>query len=327
MALPDTVTPGGMDTENLIFSLNATMPVFLVMVLGYVLHKIRWVNDTFAGYLNGFVFKFALPIQLFQSLAGADFYAVWDMGVIVFSFVTTALSIGIMLLLARGLKDRSLRAEFVQAGYRSSQALLGAALMQNVYSDTSALSLILIGSVPLYNVAAVVLLTLMAPEGGHLDRKTVGKTLKGIITNPIILSIAVGMVWSLLRIPQPVILQKVVGSIAPTATPLGLIALGASIDLKKAASCWKPTVAATVLKLAVFVALFLPAAVWLGYRNETLLALLVMLGSPTTISSFPMARSLGHDGTLTSGAIVLTTVCSAFSFTGWLYLLKTLALI
>ena len=196
-----------MDTENLIFSLNATMPVFLVMVLGYVLHKIRWVNDTFAGYLNGCVFKFALPVQLFQSLAGADFYAVWDMGVIVFSFVTTALSIGIMLLLARGLKDRSLRAEFVQAGYRSSQALLGAALMQNVYSDTSALSLILIGSVPLYNVAAVVLLTLMAPEGGHLDRKTVGKTLKGIATNPIILSIAVGMVWSLLRIPQPGSLQ------------------------------------------------------------------------------------------------------------------------
>lgn len=316
-----------MDTENLIFSLNATMPVFLVMVLGYVLHKIHWVNDTFAGYLNGFVFKFALPIHLFQSLAGADFYAVWDMNIIVFSFVATALSIGIMLLFARGLKDRSLRAEFVQAGYRSSQALLGAALMQNVYTDTSALSLILIGSVPLYNVAAVVLLTLMAPEGGHMDRKMVGKTLKGVLTNPIILAIAVGMVWSLLRIPQPLILRKVVSSIAPTATPLGLIALGASIDLKKAAACWKPTVAATFLKLVGFAALFLPVAVWLGYRNEALLALLVMLASPTTISSFPMARSMGHDGTLTSGAVVLTTVCSAFAFTGWLYLLKTLALI
>jgi len=316
-----------MNTENLIFSLNATMPVFLVMVLGYVLHKIHWINDAFAGYLNGFVFKFALPIYLFQSLAGADFYAVWDVGLIVFSFVATALSILMMLVFARGLKDRSLRAEFVQAGYRSSQALLGAALMQNVYSDTSALSLILIGSVPLYNVTAVVLLTLMAPEGGHLDRKTLGRTLKGIVTNPIILSIAVGMVWSLLRIPQPLLLQRVVSSIAPTATPLGLIALGASIDLKKAVSCWKPTLAATVLKLVGFAAVFLPAAVWLGYRETTLLALLVMLASPTTISSFPMARSMGHDGTLTSGTVVLTTVCSAFTFTGWLYFLKTLALI
>lgn len=160
-----------------------------------------------------------------------------------------------------------------------------------------------------------------------MDRKTVGKTLKGVLTNPIILAIAVGMVWSLLRIPQPLILRKVVSSIAPTATPLGLIALGASIDLKKAAACWKPTVAATFLKLVGFAALFLPVAVWLGYRNEALLALLVMLASPTTISSFPMARSMGHDGTLTSGAVVLTTVCSAFAFTGWLYLLKTLALI
>ena len=318
---------GGINTENLIFSLNATMPVFLVMVLGYLLHRIRWVDDRFADYLNRFVFKFALPIQIFQSLAGADFYAVWDGGVIVFSFVVSLLSILLMLLLSLPLKNRSLQAEFTQVGYRSSQALLGAALMQNVYGETSALSLILIGSVPLYNVAAVVLLTLMAPDGGRLDRKTMGKTFKGIITNPIILSIAVGMLWSLLRIPQPVIFQRVVSSIAPTATPLGLIALGASIDLKKVLGCWKPTVVTTVFKLVVFAALFLPVAIWLGYRDAVLVAILVMLGSPTTVSCFTMARSMGHEGALTSGTIVLTTVCSAFAFTGWLYLLKTFALI
>lgn len=315
------------DTENLIFSLNATMPVFLVMVLGYVLHKIHWVNDSFANYLNGFVFKFALPVQIFQSLANADFYGVWDGGVIVFSFGVTAVSILLMLGLSCFLKDRSLRAEFTQAGYRSSQALLGTALMQNVYGETSALSLILIGSVPLYNVAAVVLLTLMAPDGGRLDRKTMGKTLRGVVTNPIIIAIAVGMGWSLLQIPQPVILQRLVGSIAPTATPLGLIALGASIDLRKVLGCWKPTVVTTAFKLVIFAALFLPAAIWLGYRNATLVAILVMLGSPTTVSCFPMARALGHDGTLTSGTIVLTTVCSAFAFTGWLYLLRTFGLI
>lgn len=318
---------GGMNTENLIFSLNATMPVFLVMVLGYLLHRIRWVNDSFANYLNGFVFKFALPFQIFQSLSQADFYAVWDGGVIVFSFVVTVLSILLMLGVSLPLKNRSLQAEFTQAGYRSSQALLGTALMQNVYGESSALSLILIGSVPLYNVMAVVLLTLMAPDGGRLDRKTMGKTLRGILTNPIILAIAVGMLWSVLRIPQPVIFQRIVGSIAPTATPLGLIALGASIDLKKVAACWKPTVVATVFKLVVFAALFLPVAVWLGYRNATLVAILVMLASPTTVSCFTMARSLGHDGSLSSGTIVLTTVCSAFAFTGWLYLLRTFGFI
>ena len=318
------------DTENLIFSLNATMPVFLMMVLGYVLHrKTSLLNDEFADYLNTFVFKLALPVQLFKSLSQEDFHAVWDSGMVLFCFAVSLASILLLLGLSIFLRDRSLRAEFVQAGYRGSQALLGVALLQNIYGSSvgaGSLALVLIGAVPLYNVAAVLLLTLMTP-GGRLDRKTVGKALRGIITNPIILGIAAGLVWSLLRLPQPVILQRAVSSLASTATPMGLLALGACIDPKKAAGCWKPTLIASLFKLVFFVMLFLPLAVKLGYRGETLTALLIMLGSPATVSCFSMARSMGHEGVLSASAVMLTTVCSAFTFTVWLYLLKSLALI
>lgn len=318
------------DTENLIFSLNATMPVFLMMVLGYVLHrKTPLLNDAFANYLNTFVFKLALPVQLFKSLSQEDFHTVWDGGMVLFCFGVSLASILLLLGLSAFLRDSSLRAEFVQAGYRGSQALLGVALLQNIYGSSAGagpLALVLIGAVPLYNVAAVLLLTLLAP-GGHLDRKMVGKALRGIITNPIILGIAAGLVWSLLRFPQPVILQRAVSSLAATATPLGLLALGASMDPKKAAGCWKPTLVASLFKLVLFVALFLPLAVKMGYRGETLAALLIMLGSPATVSGFSMARSMGHEGVLSASAVMLTTVCSAFTFTVWLYLLKTLALI
>lgn len=318
------------DTENLIFSLNATMPVFLMMVLGYALHrKTPLLNDAFASYLNTFVFKLALPVQLFKSLSQEDFHTVWDGGMVLFCFGVSLASILLLLGLSAFLRDSSLRAEFVQAGYRGSQALLGVALLQNIYGSSAGagpLALVLIGAVPLYNVAAVLLLTLLAP-GGHLDRKTVGKALRGIITNPIILGIAAGLVWSLLRFPQPVILQRAVSSLAATATPLGLLALGASMDPKKAAGCWKPTLVASLSKLVLFVALFLPLAVKMGYRGETLAALLIMLGSPATVSGFSMARSMGHEGVLSASAVMLTTVCSAFTFTVWLYLLKTLALI
>ena len=318
------------DTENLIFSLNATMPVFLMMVLGYVLHrKTSLLNDEFADYLNTFVFKLALPVQLFKNLSQEDFHAVWDSGMVLFCFAVSLASILLLLGLSIFLRDRSLRAEFVQAGYRGSQALLGVALLQNIYGSSvgaGPLALVLIGAVPLYNVAAVLLLTLMTP-GGRLDRKTVGKALRGIITNPIILGIAAGLVWSLLRLPQPVILQRAVSSLASTATPMGLLALGACIDPKKAAGCWKPTLIASLFKLVFFVMLFLPLAVKLGYRGETLTALLIMLGSPATVSCFSMARSMGHEGVLSASAVMLTTVCSAFTFTVWLYLLKSLALI
>ena len=297
-----------------------------MMVLGFLLHKTPLLDDNFASKMNNFVFKAALPVQLFKSLAESDFHTVWDGKIVLFCFVVSLISIFIMLGASFLLKDKSLRAEFTQAGYRSSQALLGAALLENIYGTTGPLALILIGAVPLYNVAAVILLTLMTPDG-HLNRKTLIKTLKGVVTNPIILGIAAGLLWSLLGIPQPVIFQRAVSNFAATATPLGLIALGASIDLKKAAGCLKPTLVCSTFKLVIFAAAFLPFAVLIGCRGELLVAMLVMLASPTTVSCFSMARSMGHEGVLSSSTVMITTIFSAFTFTAWLYLLKSFGLI
>ena len=89
----------------------------------------------------------------------------------------------------------------------------------------------------------------------------------------------------------------------------------------------KPTLIASALKLVVLAAIFLPMAVRLGYRESELVAILVMLGSATTVSSFVMARNMGYEGILTSSIVMVTTLCSAFTLTGWLFLLKTLGLV
>jgi predicted permease len=152
-------------------------------------------------------------------------------------------------------------------------------------------------------------------------------TLKSIVTNPIILGIAVGMIWSLLKIPQPVILSKSVTYLGNMATPLSLIALGASFKFGEAKGKLPVTLGIAALKLVLFCAVFLPIAVKLGFRGEKLIAILVMLGSATTGSCFVMAKNLGHKGTITAFAVMLTTLLSAFTLTGWLFVLKTLGYI
>ena len=89
----------------------------------------------------------------------------------------------------------------------------------------------------------------------------------------------------------------------------------------------RPALLATAMKLLVMTGAFLPAAIWLGFRNEQLVAILVMLGSATTVSCFVMARNMGHEGVLTSSVVALTTCASAFTLTFWLYLTKSLSLI
>lgn len=185
----------------------------------------------------------------------------------------------------------------------------------------------IIGSVPLYNVMAVVVLSFFKPERKKLDKEVWMTTLKGIVTNPIILGIIAGLVWSALKLPMPSILEKTVSDVGATATPLGLMAMGASFDLKKAFGKAKPAVTASVMKLVLFAALFLPLAVWMGFRREELVAILVMLGSATTVSCFVMAKNMGHEGVLTSSVVMLTTLFSAFTLTGWLYVLRSMGMV
>lgn len=313
--------------ENLIFSLNATIPIFLMMLLGMLFRKLRWMDEVFAAKMNKFVFLVPLPVLLFEQLATVDFSEVWDIKFILFCFVVTAISITISTVISLLWKDRSIKGEFIQATYRSSAALLGIAFIQNIYGTVGMAPLMIIGSVPLYNVMAVVVLSFFKPGNNSFDKALVKKTLKGIVTNPIIIGIVAGFVWSALKLPMPLILHKTVSSIGATATPMGLMSMGATFEMKKATSKMKPTLVAVFMKLIGFCAIFLPVAAMLGFRNEQLIAILVMLGSATTVSSFVMARSMGHEGTLSSGVIMMTTLLSAFTLTMWLDVLRSFGLV
>ena len=313
--------------ENLIFSLNATVPIFLLMVLGFALRRLGVIDDIFASKMNKFVFLVPLPVLLFEDLSTVDFSQVWNMKFVLFCFSVTLISIALAAAVSFLWRDRSIRGEFIQAAYRSSAALLGIAFIQNIYGDAGMAPLMIIGSVPLYNVMAVVVLSFFRPERKKLDKEVWLATLKGIVTNPIILGIAAGLLWSALRLPMPSILEKTVSDIGATATPLGLMAMGASFDMKKAFGKAKPAAAAAVMKLAVFAALFLPLAVWLGFRREELVAILVMLSSATAVSCYVLPRNMGHEGVLTSSVVMLTTLFSAFTLTGWLYILRTTGMV
>ncbi len=313
--------------ENLIFSLNATIPIFLMMLLGMLFRKLGWMDEVFAAKMNKFVFLVPLPVLLFEQLATVDFSEVWDIKFIIFCFVVTAISITISTLISLLWKDRSIKGEFIQATYRSSAALLGIAFIQNIYGTAGMAPLMIIGSVPLYNIMAVVVLSVFKPGNNSFDKALVKKTLKGIATNPIIIGIVAGFVWSALKLPMPSILHKTVSSIGATATPMGLMSMGATFEMKKATSKMKPTLVAVFMKLVGFCAIFLPMAALLGFRNEELIAILVMLGSATTVSCFVMARNMGHEGTLSSGVIMMTTLLSAFTLTMWLDVLRSFGLV
>lgn len=312
--------------NDLTFSLNATVPIFLMMILGYILTKVGILDESSARKLSQFSFKILLPALLFQDLSNADFISIWDGKFVLFCFVVTIISILIAFIISRFYREKSERGEFIQASYRSSAAVLGIAFVNNIYGSSQMASLMIIGTVPLYNVIAVIVLSLTSPEKDK--RKTPKeiflKTFGDVIKNPIIIGIAIGIIWSLLKIPQPAIMAKSISYLAEMASPVSLIALGALFKIGDAKSKLSASLVITFIKLIFFCALFLPAAVYLNFTGEKLIAILVMLGSATTGSCFVMAKNMGHRGVITSCAVMITTLFSSLTLTLWLFILKSL---
>ena len=314
---------GDIKMDNLYYSLNATMPIFLVMILGFVFRKIGLLSENLASGINKFVFKVALPTNLFIQLYDVDIFTIWDTKYVIFCFVATLISVLISWGIAHFLRDRSVRGKVVQASYRSSASLLGMAYIENIYGSASVGSLMMIGCVPLYNVSAVIILSLMNPNNTGIDGNKIKSSLIGIIKNPIIWGIIFGFAWSLTGIHFPTIAETTVSYIGRTASPLGLLAMGAMIDFGSIMKQKGPVILSVFMKLVLFVVIFAPVAIWLGLEGEKLIALIIMLGSASTVAGFIMAKNMGHEGNVSAGSAALSTLLSSFTMTLWIWLLRS----
>lgn len=320
---------GRKEMDDLIYSMNVTVPIFLVMVIGYVLRRIGMLNDSFVAVANRFNFKVTLPCMLFLDIAGVSIREVFDIKYVLFcAAVSTICFWGIWGGAKLLVKERSVRGAFVQASFRGSAAVMGLAFIQNIYGSSAMGPLMIISAVPLYNIFSVVVLTFEADDAADIDKKTkIKQAAVNICRNPIILAILGGVLAAFLEIELPVVIHKTVSSVAQLATPLALITIGAGFEGKKALAKMKPTIAASLLKLVVQPLIFLPFAVRLGFTGEKIIAILVMLASPTTPSCYIMAKNMHGDEILTASVVVATTLLAAFTLTGWIFLLKSLGFI
>ena len=308
--------------SNLIYSINATLPIFFLIILGKVLKTTKIISDEFTKTADRYVFRIALPALLFSDLTENNVGSAFDGKYVLFCFSVTIFSIAVSWgLTEKFMKNEEQKGAFIQGSYRSSAAILGLAFINNMYDSVGMAPLMIIGCVPLYNIFAVIILTLKGDNGGK--KPNMKETFINVMKNPILLSILIALPFALLNLHFPSFVNKAIGSVANTATPLALISIGASFEGKKALKKMKPTLLASFIKLILLASLFLPLAVFFGYRNQELMALLVMLGSPTTVSSYIMAKNTGNDGILTSSIIVLTTLLSSLTLTLWIFVLKS----
>lgn len=314
-------------TENLLVSLRVVAPLLLLMILGGFLLRVKVLDSGTVKKMNGAIFKAFLPALIFNNLYNSNISDIKDIRAGAFAAAVLGgayiLSIALVMFLE---KDNKKRGVMAQGICRSNFVIFGLPLCQAICGDSvlGKISIAVAIVIPVINVLAVVSLEVFRGESGGFNVK---KIAKGVITNPLIISSALGIIVLLSGIKLPEIAEKTISDVAKIATPLALILLGASINFSTVRGNLRQLIITISGKLVIVPLVGITLAAIIGMRGGDLALLIAALASPTAVSSYPMALQMDGDGDLAAQIVAFSTVICIITVFLWVFALKQFGLI
>ena len=313
--------------DNIIFTGNVVAPVFLLVALGYFVKRINVINENFVDVTSKFVYSVSLPALVFINIAEIDLSEAIDFNQIIYIYAATLFNFLIMWALSIPfVKDGKNLSVFVQGAFRSNFAIVGLAIISKLFGSFALgkASIVLAFILPLYNVLAVIILTVPLRKERKLNLKN---TLYEIILNPLIVAVIIGLPFSYFKIKIPPVINSTAGFLSELALPLALIGIGGSLNLQniKKASGLAFTSSAVKVILVPLVLTF--GAYYFGFKGIDFGIMFVLFASPTAIVSFIMAEAMGANSKLAGNIVLISTVASVFTIAAGIVILKELALI
>lgn len=317
--------------DNLTYSVNAILPIFLLVIVGAVLKKYNKISDAFLETSDWLVFKIGLPVMLFLEVARCSISENFDVKLIVFLVVSVTLSFTLVAVISASvIKDRSKLGALMQGMCRSNFAILGVPLAVNMFGEDggAAIAIATPFVIPMFNAYSVVILSLFSGSDKHkLDKKAILGILKNIVTNPLIIGIILGVPFMLTGISLPTAADKTLGYLSGLTTPLALISLGANFKPESLKGRIGYAVVGAIGKTVILPAITITTAVLIGLRGPSLGVVLICFGAPTAVASYIMAKKMDNDHELASQILLLSTFLCVFTIFAAIFILKSFALI
>lgn len=327
--------------NDILFAIDKVLPIILMIAVGYLLKKIKLLEDETAKKVNTLVFRVFLPVMLFVNV-----YNIESLQEIDFTFILYAIGITVLFFLI-GIpvmhvmfKDNRQRSVMLQGIFRANYALVGIPLAESLFGAEGAKMAALLSAfiVPVFNILAVICLTIYSAG----DKKpSISGVLKGVVKNPLIQGIALGLVALLIRavfvnfgisfrLSDITPVFKTLESLKAVATPLSLLVLGARFELSAIPHLKKHIIFGTVNRTVIVPLVGISLAIALnsiGLTNFTgaqFACFVACFCTPVAVSSVPMSQEMGADADLMGQLVVWTTVFSSLSIFLASYALKAI---
>jgi predicted permease len=268
--------------------------------------------------------------MIFISIYNSDLRSVVDSRLITFCVLSTFVFFLITAVVSWfSIKNKSVIGAFIQGSCRSNYILIGLPLINNLYGVSNAevvqkSSFVVAIIIPLFNVLSIIILSIFSSKRQSINLL---KNLKIIVTNPLIISVFIAVIFNLLDIVFPRYLLKTISYISDIAIPLALLDIGASITFSSISNTFSYAIAATFLKIIFAPTVFTAIAYFSLFKNSDLVILYVLFASPTAVASYIMAKNMDNNAELAASIVVLTTLGSIVTIFVGIFVLKSMGIL
>ena len=306
-------------------SFDVIFPVFAIIGIGYGASKLNWVKESTVDGLSAFTYHFAVPVMLVQTISRSSLpeQVPWAF---LFSYYGASFSVLTLgLLSCRNLLGRDF-GDSAMHGFTSTfpnTVLLGIPIVLMAFGKEATVPLFLIISLHSTLLLPVITTLMEVAKGRNASLAKVGRNaLRGIATNPIILSLVSGIVMNLLDLRLPAALDPVAELMGNAVTPCSLFALGATLTRFQIAGRWKDmgmVVIAKLLLQPMIVATLAIAVFQLEYGLWVQVAILIA-AQPVGVTPYLFASRYQVNVALASNAMLITTLISPITLSVLLWL-------
>ncbi len=317
--------------DNLLYSVNAILPIFLLVVLGWALKRAGTITDGFCEITDWLVFKVGLPVMLFLEVAESSLEENRDAKLILYLVIAVTASFTLMSLASLFVvRDPKMRGAFIQGSCRSNFAILGVPLAQNMFGEVGGqvIAITMPFVILMFNSYSVVILSIFSGSREHrFSRQTLKAILRSIVTNPLIIGVVLGLPFMIWKIPIVTAASKTLHYLSGLTTPLALLSLGANFKAESLRGRAGYAVLGAFNRTLLIPAIAVTGAALFGLRGPALGVVLICFGAPTAVSSYIMAKKMDNDHELAAQILLLSTMVCVLTIFAGIFILRSLALI
>ncbi|MDX8439772.1 AEC family transporter [Mesorhizobium australafricanum] len=298
--------------------------VFSLVALGYLAGFTGYLKPASGEGISEFAVNVAMPLLLFRTMVKSDFHGVTPWSLWAAYFAAAAITWAAGHLVVTRVFGRDARAGIVggvSSAY-SNVVLLGAPFILGIFgaSGFEVLSLLVSVHLPIMMMASIVLFEMFGRGSGETVHplRVIKGFLRRLFINPLIIGILAGLAWRLTGAPLPDLVERLVDTLADTAGPVALFAMGLSLRRFGISGNIRPALALSGLKLFLMPALVL-AFVWLlGLPPLTAKVAVVVAALPSGINSYLIAVQFNTGQALASNQMTLATASAVLTTSFWL---------